>query len=209
MGDSKKKNFKMESNMDNDLVKQAARKALNKRAGVIGSAGKKIKDFANKFRFSSQGAKAVGEAPKGAEAASMGMPKMIGALVAAVGINEFIGQMISWGKKKKVEMESPKYYRKMIKANPQLMEEDPETVMELWNTLYHHSTHMAKDPIAAGAFITQSIDGRVREEFGGPSPDTYSTLNNIESSAVSNNEKKFDSGKSLTDTLLTGIGIMA
>lgn len=43
---------------------------------------------------------------------------------------------------------------------------------------------MAQDPLAAGAFIRQSLARGLPEEFGGPAPDTYSTLAAINESIL-------------------------
>lgn len=39
---------------------------------------------------------------------------------------------------------------------------------------------MARDPVAAGAFIRQNINKEVMQEHGGPPIDTYKTLVDIE-----------------------------
>ena len=38
---------------------------------------------------------------------------------------------------------------------------------------------MAQDPLAAGSFIRQSLARGLPEEFGGPAPDTYLALADI------------------------------
>jgi hypothetical protein len=71
------------------------------------------------------------------------------------------------------------YFKKMIRENPKLMEEDPEEVAKLWGTLYKNAPRLAQDPVAAGAFIKQNIDMQVVPQFGGPSLDTYKSLLDI------------------------------
>ena len=43
---------------------------------------------------------------------------------------------------------------------------------------------MAQDPLAAGAFIRQSLARGLPDEFGGPAPDTYGTLTSINESII-------------------------
>jgi len=68
----------------------------------------------------------------------------------------------------------------MIEAHPQLKKEKPEIVARYWQSLYHFAPYMAADPLAAGAFIRQSLARGLPEEFGGPPPDTYVTLSDIQ-----------------------------
>jgi len=93
----------------------------------------------------------------------------------------------------------PMYFEKMLKSNPDLMNEDVEEVAELWGTMYRTAPHLAQDPIAAGGFITQNINARVRQDLGGPTIDTYDTLSKIE------NNLKYD-GEGIKD--LAGAGSM-
>lgn len=72
------------------------------------------------------------------------------------------------------------YFETMIEENPSLAKEDPKEVADLWNTFYNSSPSMAKDPVAAGAFVTQMIQRQMRSEYGGPTIDTYDTLTKIE-----------------------------
>ncbi len=73
------------------------------------------------------------------------------------------------------------YYQKMLEAHPSLMKEDPEVVAKYWDSLYHFAPQMGQDPLAAGAYIRQSID-RGLEDVGGPSPDMVKNLTDIDGS---------------------------
>tara|TARA_Y100001938_G_scaffold151168_1_gene246802 strand:- start:7604 stop:8422 length:819 start_codon:yes stop_codon:yes gene_type:complete len=73
------------------------------------------------------------------------------------------------------------YYKKMLEAHPSLMKEDPEVVAKYWDSLYHFAPQMGQDPLAAGAYIRQSID-RGLEDVGGPSPDMVKNLTDIDGS---------------------------
>ena len=75
---------------------------------------------------------------------------------------------------------SESYFQKMLEANPQLKEYDPELVAKYFNSLYHFAPTTAQDPVAAGAFVTQSIRRLDAAELGGPPPDTYKVLSDIE-----------------------------
>lgn len=105
---------------------------------------------------------------------------------ATVLINQFVKSMLDFANDRKIIAMRPVYYKKMIEANPSLMNEDPEEVMDLWNTMYSTSPSLAQDPVAAGGFITQNINMRVRSDLGGPPLDTYSTLVDIENQLQKN-----------------------
>lgn len=92
----------------------------------------------------------------------------------------FIQQLVSYVESSVGKVKEPKYFQKMIEENPELLKEKPESVGKLWRTLYLSSPTLAKDPVAAGAFIRQSIGRGYIEEWGGPAPDTYKTLVEIE-----------------------------
>lgn len=167
----------------------------------------KVKDTSIASRFHTEATRA---AQKGKGSDGMSLPKMVGVIVAAIGINQFAKNMVEYAKEKNIEYKKPEFFVKMIQKNPQLMEEDPEEVMDLWNSLYHNSYHLAQDPIAAGGFIRQTINSKARQDLGGPPIDTYSTLNNIESSATSSRKDRLDSaGFNLTDKLIAGLSIGA
>ena len=82
---------------------------------------------------------------------------------------------------------------KMLDGHPELKKADPEQVAKYWESLYHFAPYMAQDPLAAGAYIRQSLARGYAEEFGGPPPDTFATLSNI-------NKQMVDSAKSGKDS---------
>lgn len=108
--------------------------------------------------------------------------KIVGLIGGAIIIGRFANKLSEIVEKKYMEKVEPKYFEKMLKKNPALMEEDIEEVAELWGTMYRTAPHLAQDPIAAGGFITQNINARVRPDLGGPTIDTYDTLSKIEKS---------------------------
>jgi len=95
------------------------------------------------------------------------------------------------------------YFEKMLEAHPQLKGEDPKLVAKYWESLAHFSPIMAKDPLASGAFITQSITRISGDQFGGPPPDTYQTLGTIQQRTREGNKKK-DSLQDLTRSSAIG-----
>ena len=86
-------------------------------------------------------------------------------------------------KQKAVKANSPAFYAKMLEAHPELKKEDPKLVAKYWASLYHFAPFMAQDSLASGSFIRQSIARGLPSEFGGPAPDTYLTLADIENKA--------------------------
>lgn len=92
---------------------------------------------------------------------------------------KFIDDMIDSLKERSVKAQSPAYYAKMLEAHPELKKEDPKLVARYWASLYHFAPYMAQDALAAGSFIRQSLARGLPAEFGGPAPDTYLTLADI------------------------------
>lgn len=90
------------------------------------------------------------------------------------------------GKPKK----SRKYFMKMLENFPELKGKDPKLIARFWESLYHFSPHMAKDPLAAGAFILQNIERGFLDNYGGPPPDTYQALSDIQDKYDKNKGKK-------------------
>ncbi len=102
--------------------------------------------------------------------------------LAAVGfvvIAKAADAIINYLQQRSVQAKSSEYYAKMLEAHPALQKEKPEVVARYWASLYHFAPHMAQDPLAAGSFIRQSIARGLPEEFGGPAPDTYLALTDI------------------------------
>ena len=77
----------------------------------------------------------------------------------------------------------------MLEAHPTLLKEDPELVAKYFTSLNHFSPHMSKDPLAAGAYIRQSLD-RGLEELGGPSPDIVKNIADIEGQATQSAQRR-------------------
>ena len=130
---------------------------------------------------------------------------------AGIGLaGSFVDKMMEYFREKKLQSKSVEYYTKMMEAHPQLKKEDPETVAQYWASLFHFAPHMAQDPLAAGAYIRQSIARGYGEEFGGPPPDTFNTLSDINKKLVETAAKERRSGAGtalrnvLTSTLADG-----
>lgn len=102
----------------------------------------------------------------------------LGSLLA-VAAGTFADEIVDWLKENNLKGKSKDYYQAMLDAHPQLKKEDPKLVAKYWASLFHFAPYMAQDPLAAGAYIRQTLRQLPNEEFGGPTVDTYSTLANI------------------------------
>ena len=107
----------------------------------------------------------------------------------------FVERMFKWFDDNNHKASSKGYYEKMLKEHPELLKEKPELVAKYWNSLFHFAPHMAKDPLASGAFIRQSINQGL-EELGGPSPDIVQGLSDVEQK--SQQAQKLQGGKFMT-----------
>jgi hypothetical protein len=125
-----------------------------------------------------------------------GSNKLYGALILGMGVvgaSVFADAIIKFFKKQYKQYKSKEYFEKMLEAHPQLQQEDPTEVARYWESLYHFAPHMAEDPLASGAYITQSMRRLSGEQLGGPPPDTFATLADI--------QKKSKEGKSSQEEL--------
>ena len=99
----------------------------------------------------------------------------------------FVDKILGWLERRNSQRESREYFEKMLVSHPQLKEYDPEVLAKYWESLYHFAPNMAQDPLAAGAYITQSLKRQYIEEFGGPTLDIFKTLSEVQKN--SQNEK--------------------
>lgn len=177
-----------------EILDRAARRAIihsgvEKRANIFG----KGKDFLTRPIASAGKDAAKGWTPM----------KLLGAVAAGVITNQFVKRLIDAGEKKGIEMKSPYYYQKMLKAHPELMEENEDEVLRGWQTLYKTAPHLAQDPIAAGGFIRSTISSGFMSSddlFGAPPLDHYKTLTELEKNIKSNR----DSGAANAFSALAG-----
>jgi hypothetical protein len=102
---------------------------------------------------------------------------------------------------KAVRANSPIFYAKMLEAHPELKKEDPKLVARYWASLYHFAPYMAQDALAAGSFIRQSLARGLPSEFGGPAPDTYLTLTDIENKLKGKTQGGLFMGEALKATV--------
>ena len=114
---------------------------------------------------------------------------VVGIIGAAVMVNQFVNRMIAYAENRSLQAEKPGYYKKLLEKNPQLLDEDPEEVMDLWDTLYRTAPSLAQDPIAAGGFLAQNLRSGTRRDLGGPPIDTYSTLTGIQEKMTKSSPK--------------------
>jgi hypothetical protein len=104
---------------------------------------------------------------------------------------------------------SKEYYAEMLKEHPQLKQFPPEDVAKYFKSLNHFAPHVASDPLAAGAYLTQSLKKLSGEELGGPPPDTYNTLADIQKKVIdAKNSKNKDGifGTFVTKALSNAMG---
>ena len=101
---------------------------------------------------------------------------------------ELVDSIIAILKEKYNIYKSKEYFDKMLKAHPQLKNYNKEEIAKYYASLNHFAPSVAKDPLAAGAYLTQSLKKLSSEELGGPPPDTFNTLVDI--------EKKFTDARS-------------
>lgn len=145
------------------------------------------------------------------EATKAALPKILAATIGGTAFlmldRFFIDKMIAYFDKRKADRETVEYFQKMLSSHPKLRDYDPEEVAKYWESLYHFSPMVAKDPLGAGAFIVQSID-RGYSDIGGPPLDVYRALADIQKNY---NESK-PKAKSIVDTydrygkIYTGFG---
>ena len=116
--------------------------------------------------------------------------KVITSLLSGIALGtafQGVDELITYFKRRNIKAKSKEYYQKMIDSNPQLKDFSVEEIGKYWESLYHFAPHMAQDPLAAGAFITQALRRLSTSELGGPPPDTFATLTDI--------QKKFKEGR--------------
>ena len=166
----------------NSLKKESAFKDEWHKLGFWGSWGKKAKSAKDWGKPASQALRRTG-----------GWLPFIGlsALVSGLGqsINMFIQKLMEAHSARKEKSMSKEYYKKMLESHPTLLKEDPELVAKYFTSLNHFSPHMSKDPLAAGAYIRQSLD-RGLEELGGPSPDIVKNIADIEGQATQSAQRR-------------------
>ena len=118
------------------------------------------------------------------QASNMGVGQalaVVGIIGASVLVNQAVNRIMQRVKEKNLQNVQPEYFKKLLEKNPSLIEEDPDEVLDLWQTLYRTAPNLAQDPVAAGGFIRQNVNARVRGDLGGPTLDTYKTLSEIQS----------------------------
>ncbi len=104
----------------------------------------------------------------------------IGIAAGVTGVTYIADLIIDKLRENRQQAASAEYFQKMLEAHPTLQKEDPELLAKYWSSLYHFAPNMAQDPLAAGAYIKQSIVRLSHDQFGGPPPETFSTLTQIQ-----------------------------
>ena len=111
-----------------------------------------------------------------------------GALIAAGALGtELIAEgAIDWWRERQKNKERGPLFEKIIEQHKELKEYPYAKVLQYFDTLFAFSPSLARDPLAAGAFIRQAIR---MDEFGGPGHETIKNLATIEKSQVEIDEK--------------------
>jgi hypothetical protein len=111
-----------------------------------------------------------------------------GALIAAGALGtEMIAEgVIDWWRERRKDKERGPLFEGIIEKHPELKEYPYAKVLMYFDTLFAFSPSLARDPLAAGAFIRQAIR---MDEFGGPGHETIKNLATIEKSQAEIAEK--------------------
>ena len=111
-----------------------------------------------------------------------------GALIAAGALGtEMIAEgTIDWWRERRKNRERGPLFEKIIEQHKELKEYPYAKVLQYFDTLFAFSPSLARDPLAAGAFIRQAIR---MDEFGGPGHETIKNLATIEKSQTEIDEK--------------------
>lgn len=111
-----------------------------------------------------------------------------GALIAggALGTEMAAEGAVDWWRERKKEKERGPLFEQIIEKHQELKEYPYAKVLQYFDTLFAFSPSLARDPLAAGAFIRQAIR---MDEFGGPSHETIKNLATIEKSQSEIDEK--------------------
>ncbi len=147
-----------------------------------------IRKYMDEFEKSAQ----AGPIPQAGARMGSWLPFIAASVLAGSllqGMQAFIDALISKIEQHGHKAKGKEYYKKMLEAHPTLTKEDPETVAKYWDSLYHFAPSMAQDPLAAGAYIRQSIDKGL-EEIGGPSADMVKSLTDIDSAHTKTRETR-------------------
>ncbi|MBC8437006.1 hypothetical protein H8D85_01635 [bacterium] len=110
------------------------------------------------------------------------MAPIAGTAAATLGLavaSEMIAEDVTeWKRKKKFEKAKEPAFQKMLEVHPGLRDFPFDKVMLYWEHLYRFAPTLAGDPLAAGAYIIQSLEQF--EPIGGPPHDTVGNLVSIE-----------------------------
>lgn len=113
----------------------------------------------------------------------------VASMLTVMGISATVAKIVDILKERRLNVKKREYFEQMMEAHPQLLKLPPETVARYWESLFRFAPSMAEDPLAAGAFITQTATRVSGEEFGGPPPDTYNTLSTIQKNMIDSRTK--------------------
>jgi hypothetical protein len=104
----------------------------------------------------------------------------------ALGTELIAEGVIDWWRERQKNKERGPLFEEIIGQHPELKEYPYAKVLQYFDTLFAFSPSLARDPLAAGAFIRQAIR---MDEFGGPGHETIKNLAAIEKSQIETGEK--------------------
>ena len=134
----------------------------------------KMAAFKEEFEKKALGLSQV--ARKGMSLADMGTLLLTGAALGLGGVigKEGIDTIID----KVQESHKEPLFEEMLKMHPELASEDQQKVQNYFNTVWHFSPHLARNPFAAGAYIRQAL--LLDTATGGPNITQTEGLVNIQ-----------------------------
>ena len=180
-------------NYDNSVILKIA-SAMS----ALGGAGEPIKEV-GKIKNLFNGIETFGrEHPT---ATKIGVPIVVS--LSFAGFDMFYNTIKDWLAARNARTMKYEYFEKMMEAHPALKKEDPEIIAKYWESLYHFAPNMAADPLASGAYIRQSLQRGYIDTFGGPSPDQFKTLSDIQNNfnRIPSKEKKAPFAEGMNKTI--------
>lgn len=69
-------------------------------------------------------------------------------------------------------------FQAMLDAHPTLKKEDQVLLAKYFDSMWHFSSHLAQDPLAAGAYIRSAL--QYHGAYGGPTPNMAKDINTLQ-----------------------------
>lgn len=104
--------------------------------------------------------------------------KGAGFVAGALGLELVAEGSVEWLKQRNIAKAKDPAFQKVLEVHPELKDYPFDKVMLYWDHLYKFTPSLAADPLAAGAYIRQSLEQF--DTIGGPPHDTVKNLVSIE-----------------------------